>query len=155
MPAKFKSDAEFQQRFWERVEKTDTCWLWTGAKGPFGHGNIRRRPVTWMTHRLSWEWAYGPIPDGLWVLHKCDVPACVRPDHLFLGTQRDNNNDRTAKGRGGRVGTRVTKFGEDDVREIRRLYNAGMTQREVGEKYGVTQATVSNIITGRTFGYVK
>lgn len=81
------------QRFWEKVRKTETCWLWTASKNPYGYGQMIREG------RLSWEFAHGVIPEGLCVLHRCDVPACVRVDHLFLGTKADNTDDMVAKGR--------------------------------------------------------
>ena len=72
-----------EERFWEKVEKTETCWLWTAAKYPGGYGVFGIHPkVMKAAHRFSWELANGPIPEGLWVLHKCDVRHCVRPDHL-------------------------------------------------------------------------
>lgn len=94
------------QRFWSKVNKSsipDECWLWTAATIGGGYGQImgvvngKRRPV--YAHRVSWEMAFGPIPADLYVLHRCDVPLCVNPDHLFLGTQGDNLADARAKGR--------------------------------------------------------
>lgn len=87
-------------RFWEKVQKTDSCWLWTGGSVPRGYGRF-----LWpdgrkgYAHRFSYELANGPVPDGLWVLHCCDNPPCVRPDHLWLGTHADNMHDMAAKGR--------------------------------------------------------
>lgn len=89
----------WQVRFWNYVDKTDTCWLWRGSKHS-GYGVInvpgRGRP---RAHRLSYEMAIGPIPDGLLVCHTCDIRECVRPEHLFLGTAKDNTADCIAKGR--------------------------------------------------------
>lgn len=89
-------------RFWEKVHKTESCWLWTASvKDGFPYGQIghpgTRTPRR--AHRVSWELHNGPIPAGLFVLHKCDNPRCVRPDHLFLGTQSDNLKDAYSKGR--------------------------------------------------------
>lgn len=88
--------------FWSKVDKSngdDACWLWTGSVRGYGYGqfwfNSRNRP----THRISWELAHGEIPDGLLVCHRCDNPICVNPKHLFLGTQQDNIDDKTRKGR--------------------------------------------------------
>ena len=146
-------------RLWRRTLKTETCWLWRGATGHFGHGQIMadrnveptRRILT--AHRVSWELANGPIPDGLCVLHKCDVPRCVRPDHLFLGTKRDNMADAAAKGRSAR-GSRLpqTKLTEDAVREIRA---SNETQTALAKRYGVSQAAISMARTGAHWSHVK
>jgi hypothetical protein len=82
------------------VEDRDTgCWLWTGAVGDFGHGQITISYKRYKVHRLAWEEEYGPIPEGMQVCHHCDVPACCNPRHLFLGTQLDNIRDCMNKGR--------------------------------------------------------
>jgi hypothetical protein len=86
-------------RFWARVEKTQACWNWRGSVRHFGHGHLNVLGVVTMAHRFSWTLTNGSIPDGLNVLHHCDNPRCVRPDHLFLGTHADNVADMNAKGR--------------------------------------------------------
>jgi hypothetical protein len=88
-------------RFWRNVQKTPTCWLWTGAYQKPGYGKIGDGSHSKYAHRVSWELQAGAIPHGLQVLHRCDNPQCVRPDHLFLGTQADNVADMYAKGRDG------------------------------------------------------
>lgn len=86
-------------RFWKHVRKTESCWIWTGGTIT-GYGQFHPTDTRVMkAHRFSWELHYGPIPAGLWVLHRCDTPPCVRPDHLFLGTHADNMADARAKGR--------------------------------------------------------
>lgn len=97
-----KRNMTISERFWNKVQKTETCWLWIGANdGVFGHGCMgipgARKNIG--AHRLSWRLHFGEIPDGMWVLHKCDVPACVNPDHLFLGTHNDNMRDKMLKKR--------------------------------------------------------
>ncbi|MDO9580401.1 MAG: HNH endonuclease signature motif containing protein [Bacteroidales bacterium] len=87
-------------RFWPKVKQTDGCWLWLGAKDSDGYGSIKignHRGTH--AHRIAYALKVGHIPTGLSVLHSCDNPSCVRPDHLFLGTQLDNVNDMAKKGR--------------------------------------------------------
>lgn len=87
-------------RLWRRVRRTEACWLWTGNTRHFGYGVIRvDGGKQEATHRVSWRLHFGEIPDGMCVLHRCDVPACVRPDHLFLGDRAANNADMAAKRR--------------------------------------------------------
>lgn len=96
-----KGDEEF--RFWFRVDKTGDCWTWTGGTSRNGYGAFwtkEKRLVR--ASRFSYALHYGPIPDGMVVCHRCDNPPCVRPDHLFLGTQGDNMRDMWQKGRQGR-----------------------------------------------------
>ena len=87
------------ERFMEKVNKTKTCWLWTATKVPFGYGSFSYQSIKVMAHRFSYMTFVGKIPKGKFVLHTCDVPACVNPAHLFLGTQTDNLKDMTEKGR--------------------------------------------------------
>ncbi len=100
------------ERFWAKVNKEGPivrdgltpCWMWTGTLSRRGYGSLsrgRRDQGHVRATRLSWELHVGPIPDGLFVLHHCDNPPCVRPEHLFLGTQRDNITDMVSKGRRG------------------------------------------------------
>lgn len=77
-------------RFWSKVDKTETCWIWTGATHPFGHGHIKVDGEVKNAHRVSYEIAYGPIPDGLHIDHLCRNPGCVRPDHLEPVTPIEN-----------------------------------------------------------------
>ena len=145
------------ERFWARVSKTDGCWLWVGAsRTTFGYGVISRggRRSQIGAHRASWEIHFGPIPDGMSVLHRCDNPPCVRPDHLFLGTQSDNIRDMARKARlGGQCSSEGTKgerngnarLTEQQVAEIRAL-GGTMSQQRIADRFGITQAHVSSIL---------
>ena len=90
---------ETKSRFWRKIQKTTGCWLWTAAKNKKGYGIFGLGKQTDKAHRIAWRLIVGPIPAGLFVLHKCDVPNCVNPAHLFLGTNLDNVKDMIAKGR--------------------------------------------------------
>jgi len=86
-------------RFWSRVQKTEGCWTWMAGRTPFGYGKVAFYRCNLMTHRVAWGLVNGQIPEGMCVLHHCDNPSCVRPEHLFLGTLADNNADMVRKGR--------------------------------------------------------
>ena len=91
-----------EERFWTKVTKTESCWLWTGYRDKRGYGQfvVSATPrCTMLVHRYSYELAYGCIFENICVLHRCDTPPCVRPDHLFLGTRTDNSADAKQKGR--------------------------------------------------------
>jgi hypothetical protein len=92
---------DFIRRFWAKVRKSEQCWEWQGSRNPDGYGNVRayRERRTLKCHRVAYELSYGEAPSELHVLHHCDNPACVRPDHLFLGTHTDNMRDKERKGR--------------------------------------------------------
>ena len=87
------------QRFWDKVQKTETCWNWIAGDRGNGYGAFRFRKKVWDAHRVSWVLANGEIPDKLLVCHKCDNRRCVNPNHLFLGSFTDNLLDSFNKGR--------------------------------------------------------
>lgn len=88
-----------ERRFWEQVDTSGDCWVWKGYTLPNGYGSISINGKHVFVHRFSYSLHFGKIPDELCVCHRCDNPPCVRPDHLWLGTQQDNIADRNRKGR--------------------------------------------------------
>lgn len=129
-------------------EPNSGCLLWTGAVASHGYGVFAYAGRYGLTaHRASWEVAHGPIPAGLFVLHKCDVRPCINPNHLFLGTHQDNMDDMQAKGRRSNVAPRgvhhrAAKLNEEQVREIRA---DNRTIRSIAAAYGVDRTLISRI----------
>jgi hypothetical protein len=145
-----------EERFWAKVDKTGPCWEWLAATNNHGYGRFRFPWGHQLAHRFSYELANGPIPKGngyhgTCVLHRCDNPGCVNPEHLWLGTHADNMADKDNKCRGPH-GDRCfhAKLTWDDVENIR-ANSMNLTQRELGELFGVTQATVSDIVCNKTW----
>lgn len=143
--------------FWASVVKTEGCWEWTGPKNWQGYGMLGFRRFFVPAHRLAYWFAYGPIPSGAWILHRCDNRACVRPDHLFLGDALENNRDASRKGRsanGERNGW--SKLTEEAIGQIRKRYGAGgVSQRAIAKDFGVSQRCIGNIVRGETWGHLK
>jgi hypothetical protein len=146
----FSSDVA--ERLWSHVTKGDGCWEWNGYKSPSGYGIIATRGGGKMferVHRVSWRLVNGPIPIDMVILHTCDNRACVRPDHLQLGTQEENMKDMDRKQR--RVSNRhgaIRKLTPEIVREIRASDD---DYSVLGEKYGVHYATIADIKKRRTW----
>ena len=160
-------DRTFEERFWARVEKTETCWLWRGLLATTGYGSCSRRARLQGAHRLSYEMAFGPIPPGLSVLHRCDVRACVNPAHLFLGTHADNMADMVAKDRHTHGGWRLrydqsargnrnarATFDVVTVLVIKMLLRRGHRCGPIARALGRPKPGVYSIAIGRTWGHV-
>ena len=150
---------DWAERYQEKVDVhgEDECWEWKAYRTREGYGQLWLNGNATCAHRLAWELANGPIPEGLCVLHHCDNPGCVNPSHLFLGTRIDNNHDRDEKGRtphGAKNGrARLTR---EEAREIRRLYESGeYSQRELGERFGVSQQHVSGIARRKHWAWLN
>ncbi len=137
-------------RFMRKVEKDSVseCWNWTAFRGKDGYGSFGVGPRSEgieLAHRWSYAHHVGPIPDGLYVLHHCDNPSCVNPDHLFVGTQADNVHDMWAKGRGPKV--RPGKLSPEHRAEIKSLYSTGLwTLAALGRRYGVSYVSIKRWI---------
>ena len=154
------------ERFWAKVNQAeeDDCWEWTAARYSCGYGAFIRRIGSvgkWQTtnaHRVAWELTHGPIPDGMWVLHRCDNRGCVNPAHLFLGSPSDNSRDMTEKGRGyfanGASNPRLrAKLTENQVRDIRCRW-PGETQQSLADEYGVSVGNINQILKRRTWAHI-
>lgn len=144
-----------ESRFWSKVQKTDGCWLWVGAKhGRYGHGKMLKRmgePLR-EAHRVSWELHYGPIPDGMCVLHRCDNPPCVRPEHLFIGSRQDNSTDMVEKRRNQRGNQKPNaKLTEADVISLRASTESLAV---LAHKYRVSKTVIRLARIGRTWKHV-
>jgi len=145
------------------VRRTKSCWVWKAAKNDCGYGNFFYKNKTQKAHRIAYEIVYGKFQANLNVLHKCDNPACVRPDHLFLGTQGANMKDMYKKGR------RESKFAVDTkgikntnakltnkkVLSIRKEYIPRIiTRKALAEKYKVSKATIDDILCRRRWAWL-
>ncbi len=143
------------ERFWENVWKTDNCWLWTGAMQKYGiiqqsaaEGGKRRL----YAHRVSWVIHHGPIPVGANVLHRCDNTICVRPDDLFLGTTQDNSADMCAKGR--QCKGEKCHSARLTAEQVLFIRQGQFTQREIMERFGISQSNASSILRGETWKHL-
>ena len=152
----------FANRFWEKVDKSEMCWEWTAASNTWGYGHIWRNEKTVKAHRTSWEFAFGPIPDGLFVCHHCDNAKCVNPDHLFLGTQSDNMRDCSRKGRLNRTIKAIGEahgaavLTEDQIINIREIYRKGdRSQADIVCEFGVHRTTIGYIVRGHTWAHLE
>lgn len=152
---RFHNPRTLEDKFWEKVDRKspDECWLWLASLNKDGYGCF----ASDVAHRVSWLVNFGEIPRGMYVLHKCDVCACVNPSHLFLGTQLDNMRDMKSKGRA------RDKFGEDNpkakltelqVRDIHSLYKSGESGVFLSKKFGVTKTHIYYILSGKSWKYV-
>ena len=163
----WRGQAPIVDRFWSRVNKNGPvpehcrelgpCWLWTGCiVARYGQISLGH-PSTpgakrWKTHRFSWELHHGPIPPTLKVCHRCDVPTCVNPAHLFLGTQAQNIHDSVHKGRKRTWG--IQKLNAEDVTIIRRQAARGMLQKDIAQAFGISRNHVSSIVTRKVWAHL-
>lgn len=159
-------------KFWDRVYKTDSCWLWTGGNGSHGYGDLGKKShPERLTHRLSWYLAHGEIPDGMLICHTCDVRLCVNPAHLYLGTPQTNQDDckqryrqnNPAKvRRGSQHGHHVLV--ESEVDEVRDIYTSNLSLgrynpdriklADLANRYGVSKSTIFKIVRRETWRHI-
>jgi len=140
------------ERFWSKAQlaPNNECFPWLGAKHQQGYGTFRYQGKSQYAHRVAWILVNGSIPNRLHILHRCDNPGCVRPDHMFLGTNKDNIHDSMVKGRrkGVKHPGRVCKLSFEQVKQIR-VDLQHTSQQQIADAYGVSASTISLIATGR------
>lgn len=133
------------------------CWEWQGYIDKHGYGKTSVNGYPVLAHRASWQSYFGDINDGLLVCHKCDNRKCVNPNHLFLGTPKDNFLDMFVKGRGQAVvGEKhgSAKLTENQVLDIRRRYKAGAVQRSLAKEYGVDPMAINKIVHNKSWRHI-
>ncbi|MBP8292296.1 MAG: HNH endonuclease [Caldilineaceae bacterium] len=145
-------------RFYSKIQvMPNGCHEWIGTVVDTGYGHMSfgaRKQV--LAHRMAWEVANGPIPAGACILHRCDCRRCVNPDHLFLGSNKDNSHDAMDKGRlpfGTKIGT--AKLTDDAVKEIRALSASGMGLVAIGERFGVGKTTIWRVVHREHWKHVE
>ena len=143
-----------EQRFFRNTIKEDSCWIWIGGKSRSGYGRFSVRGKQVFAHRFSYSRFKGEIPPSLFVCHACDRPACVNPDHLWLGTNTDNMRDASNKGRMcSGENNRATKLTRDQAQEI--LDNPHLSASYFVEKFGIERSTPYAIRKGKSWKYLK
>jgi len=144
-----------EELFWQKINKNDPngCWIWTAGTFPSGYGKFEgTQRKQWQAHRFSWTIVNGPIPEGVSICHHCDIPKCVNPDHLFLGSVKDNMQDAARKGRMSR--------GEDHPNvtltevEVAEIFLSTKTSRELANIYLVGRRTIRDIKDGYTWTWI-
>lgn len=143
-----------EKRFLAKVKKTDGCWEWTGCLSDTGYGTFYLAPTNRGAHQAAWTLFVGPIPPGMCVLHRCDNRKCVRPEHLFIGSKKDNSLDMAAKNRHHIPGLKGEDHGEAklsnaDVREIRARLAKGEKGSYLAEVFRVHPTLISMIKLGK------
>lgn len=145
------------------INAVSECWEWNASRTPGGYGQMRFRGTRWLSHRVSWTLFKGEIPEGpgtyktLGVLHKCDNPCCINPDHLFLGDQKSNIDDSVNKERWGKRGCIGEKHGRAALNEVkvREIRASGLTYSELAEKYLVSKSTIQHVIQRRSWAHIE
>ena len=157
MTTKWELEA-FNRLFDRTVILDNGCFEFTGGKDKNGYGKFTVLGITHRAHRIAFMLCVDDIPDGASVLHSCDNPSCINPNHLFLGTHQNNVDDMMAKRRnipprGSMQGQ--SKLTEDDVREIRKLLDQGLSYRDIAARYNVTNGNIYLIKHNRRWSHLE
>lgn len=141
------SKLTYEERFWQKVEKTETCWIWTGARSGAGYAMFGGKSAS----HISFFFATGRWPEhGKFLLHRCDCPPCINPDHLVEGTQAENIRDAVEKGRMSRGEKNgMSQLTEEQVAEIRKDHALGMRQRDLMKKFSISRGNAWAIVHGK------
>lgn len=149
----YKRNAPVAERFWSKVNTTGTCWIWTDSVNVEGYGRFKAFGKDRRAHRFAFELVNGPIPSGYHVCHHCDNPSCVRPDHLFLGTDKDNKDDCVKKGRQPKgITNGRAKLNEVQVLEIRT--NNSISIANLARRYNVDEKSIRRIRARETWKHI-
>ena len=151
-----------EDRLWRRVDKNGSkigymdsrCWEWQGYRLKEGYGHIKEGKTMTLTHRLSWRVNFGEIPEAMLVLHRCDNPSCVNPDHLFLGTHQDNMDDRGAKGRQANQGGEKNGRSKLDSISVIEIRNSLLSRKELAKLYLVSKSLIDKIINRNVWTHI-
>jgi len=146
-------DEKVKQRFFSKVNKTDSCWLWTSSLFAGGYGAFSIKKNTYKAHRVSWILSGNTIPEGNVIRHKCRNKNCVNPDHLETGTNAENSADMLRDGTSPKgMANPKSKLTENQVLEIRERANE--SKRQLGEEFGVSRTTVSRILLRKIWNHI-
>lgn len=145
-------DTTKKEAFWAAIiiNSENDCLEWAGAKTSWGYGRLSYKSKHYAAHRFAFELYVGPIPDGMFVCHHCDNPGCCNPNHLFLGTPKDNMIDMAAKGR--HIGAR--KLVPEQVMEITDLLKKGVPRKEIAQQYSVGRTAIDGIANNKTWTHL-
>lgn len=154
-----------QERFWSKAQRTDSCWIWAGGGRRRRYGYFLHLGKHLPAHRLSYYLSRGVQPADKLVCHTCDVPHCVNPDHLFLGTPSENMKDCVRKGRWrgfGRARSEhnrgsenpFSKLTETDVITMRREHVGGVRAKDLAQRFGVSVHTVRDVVMARSWRHI-
>ena len=145
-----------EKRFFDKVKKTDSCWIWTGATYTgLGYGQIWLNRKQKLAHRISYEIHKGPIPKGMCICHTCDNRKCVNPLHLFVGSKSDNVFDMMKKKRHAKGITKINhKLKDEDIPIIRKMRSEGKFYSEIAKIFNVNYTTINLVCLGKTWRHV-